>query len=164
MPRRGGGWPRETVLPHSGKPTPPRFARLPLPEEGARMIFKEALIQSLPFAIRDSRPHICRAVPLSSSVFHTMSALSAPAGHLPLEGKADDTRIPSSKKAAKPPPSFLIPHSLFEQSFHSGARDNALWAPYPLYPIPQNRSVFSFAHFVSTSSETPMYCASALAT
>ena len=39
VPRRGGGWPRETVLPHSGKPTPPRFARLPLPEEGARMIF-----------------------------------------------------------------------------------------------------------------------------
>ena len=58
----GGGWPRETVLPHSGKPTPPRFARLPLPEEGARMIFKEALIQSLSFAVRDSRPHICRAL------------------------------------------------------------------------------------------------------
>ena len=59
----GGGWPRETVLPHSGKPTPPRFARLPLPEEGARMIFKETLIQSLSFAVRDSRfPHICRAL------------------------------------------------------------------------------------------------------
>ena len=59
----GGGWPRETVLPHSGKPTPPRFARLPLPEEGARMILKEALIQSLLFAVRDSRfPHICRAL------------------------------------------------------------------------------------------------------
>ena len=28
---------------------------------------------------------------------HTASALSAPSGHLPLEGKADDTRIPSSK-------------------------------------------------------------------
>ena len=63
VPRRGGGWSRETVLPHSGKPTPPRFARLPLPEEGARMIFKEALIQSLSFAVRDSRfPHICRAL------------------------------------------------------------------------------------------------------
>ena len=55
MPRRGGGWPRETVLLHLGKPTPPRFARLPLPEEGARMIFKETLIQSLSFAVRDSR-------------------------------------------------------------------------------------------------------------
>ena len=63
VPRRGGGWSRETVLPHSGKPTPPRFARLPLPEEGARMILKEALIQSLSFAVRDSRfPHICRAL------------------------------------------------------------------------------------------------------
>ena len=61
MPRRGGGWPRETVLPHSGKPTPPRFARLPLPEEGARMIFKETLIKTLSFAVRDSRfSHMCR--------------------------------------------------------------------------------------------------------
>ena len=41
---------------------------------------------------------------------------------------------------------------------------HAPWAPYPLYLIPQNRSVFSFAHFVSTSSETPMYCESVLAT
>ena len=53
--RRGGGWPRETVLPHSRKPTPPRFARPPLPKEGARMIFQETLITSLPFAVRDSR-------------------------------------------------------------------------------------------------------------
>ena len=38
---------------------------------------------------RDSRfPHMFRAVPLSSSVFHPASALSAPTGHLPLEGKA----------------------------------------------------------------------------
>ena len=108
MPRRGGGWPRETVLPHSGKPTPPRFARLPLPEEGAR---------NLCHSRSGSRasPHICRAVPLSSSVFHTACALSAPAGHLPLEGKADDTGIPSSKKAAHHPcepirsPSTVIP-------------------------------------------------------
>ena len=115
VPRRGGGWPRETLLPHSGKPTPPRFARLPLPEEGARMFCKETLIQSMPFAVRDSRPHICRAVPFSSSVFLTACTLSAPAGHLPLEGKADDTRIPSSKKAAHHPcepirsPSTVIP-------------------------------------------------------
>ena len=90
VPRRGGGWSRETVLPHSGKPTPPRFARLPLPEEGARMIFKETLIKSFSFAVRDSRspPHVPRTSPLSSAVFHTASALSAPLGHLPLEGKA----------------------------------------------------------------------------
>ena len=52
------------------------------------MIFKETRIQSLPFLVSDSRPHICRAVPLSSSVFHTIVTLSAPTGHLPLEGKA----------------------------------------------------------------------------
>ena len=68
------------------------------------MIFKETLIQSLSFPVRVSRfPHICRAVPLSSSVFHTACALSAPSGHLPLEGKADDMRIPSSKKGGTPP-------------------------------------------------------------
>ena len=68
------------------------------------MIFKETLIQSFSFAVRDSRsPHICRAVPFSSSVFLTACALSAPAGHLPLEGKADDTGIPSSKKGGTPP-------------------------------------------------------------
>ena len=85
----------------------PRLASLvcPLPEEGARMIFKETRIQSFSFAVRVSRfpPHICRAVPLSSSVFHTACALSAPAGHLPLEGKADDTGIFSSKKGGTPP-------------------------------------------------------------
>ena len=54
------------------------------------MIFKETLIQSLSFAVRDSRfpPHMPRTSPLSSSVFHTASALSAPSGHLPLEGNA----------------------------------------------------------------------------
>ncbi len=98
MPRRGGGWPRATVLPHSGKPIPPRFARLPLPEEGARMIFKETLITSLSFAVRDSCPHICRAVPLSSSVFHAACALSAPAGPLPLEGKAAIRGYPLLKR------------------------------------------------------------------
>ena len=67
-------------------------------------------------------------------------------------GEGCDTRIPSSKKGGEAATfisnsSFLIPNSSF-----------------PLYLIPQNRSVFSFAHFVSTSSETPMYCASVLAT
>ena len=69
------------------------------------MIFKETLIQSLSFAVRDSRfpPHMPRTSPFSSSLFHTASALSAPSGHLPLEGKADDTGIPSSKKGGTPP-------------------------------------------------------------
>ena len=51
---------------------------------------------------------------------HAASALSAPAGHLPLEGKAGDTGETCHRKlsgiapyifAAKPPPSFLIPNS-----------------------------------------------------
>ena len=37
-------------------------------------------------------PHVPRTSPFFSSVFHTACALSAPMGHLPLEGKADDTR------------------------------------------------------------------------
>ena len=117
MGKRGdGGWPRVTVLPYSGKPTPPRFARLPLPEEGARMIFKETLIQSLPFPVRVSRfPHMCRTVPLSSSVFHTACALSAPTGRLPLEGKDAIRGYHPLKKVAHHPcepirsPSTVIP-------------------------------------------------------
>ena len=53
------------------------------------MIFKKTLITSLSFAVRDSRfPHMCRAVPFSSSVFHPACALSAPTGHLPRKGNA----------------------------------------------------------------------------
>ncbi len=60
-------------------------------------------------------PHICRAVPLSSSVFHAACALSAPAGHLPLEGKAAIRESPLLKKVAHHPcepirsPSTVIP-------------------------------------------------------
>ena len=160
VPRRGGGWPRETVLPHSGKPTPPRFARLPLPEEGARMIFKETRIKSLSFAVRDSRPHICRA----RLRFPHLSFMP-PVPYPPLRGTFPSRgRLMAREYHPLKRRQSRHLHSSFEQSFHSGARDNALWAPSPLYLIPQNRSVFSFAHFVSTSSETPMYCASVLAT
>ena len=79
--------------------------------------------KSFLLAVRDSRfPHMCRAVPLSASVFPAACALSAPMGHLPLEGKADDTRetylrrpsgIASYILAAKPPPPFLISHFSF---------------------------------------------------
>ena len=79
--------------------------------------------KSLSFAARDLRFfHMCRAVPLSASVFPAACALSAPMGHLPLEGKADDTRetylrrpsgIASYILAAKPPPPFLISHFSF---------------------------------------------------
>ena len=61
--------------------------------------------------------HKCASLlsPILPSVFHTIVTLSAPVGHLPLEGKAGDTRIPSSKKAAHHPcepirsPSTVIP-------------------------------------------------------
>ena len=47
--------------------------------------------------------HKRRLETLLPALFHTASALFAPSGHLPLEGKADDTRIPSSKKTAHYP-------------------------------------------------------------
>ena len=47
--------------------------------------------------------------PILPSVFHTIVTLSAPAGHLPLEGKAADTRIPSSKKGGEA--ATFIPNS-----------------------------------------------------
>ncbi len=117
VPRRGGGCPRETVLPHSGKPTPPRFARLPLPEEGARMFFKETLIQSLSFAVRDSRffpPH----VPRCSDFLLCLSCRLCPIRPFRApspRGKGCDTRIASSKKVVHHPcepirsPSTVIP-------------------------------------------------------
>ena len=68
------------------------------------------------FAVRDSRfSHICRAVPLSSSIFHTACALSAPVGHLPLEGKATIRGYHPLKRQHTPPfepirsPSTVIP-------------------------------------------------------
>ena len=39
---------------------------------------------------------------LLPALFHTAGALSAPSGHLPLEGKADDTEVPLSNIAVKP--------------------------------------------------------------
>ena len=43
-------------------------------------------------------PHMCRAVPLFSAVFHPACALSAPSGYLPLEGKAAMRGKPASKR------------------------------------------------------------------
>ena len=106
VPRRGGGWPRVTVLPHSGKPTPPRFARLPLPAEGARMIFKETRIQSLSFAVRDSRffppPHVPRCSAFLLCLSYRLCPIR-PCGAPSPRGESCDTRIPSSKKGGTPP-------------------------------------------------------------
>ena len=75
------------------------------------MIFKETLIQSLSFAVRDSRfpPHMPRTSPFSSSLFHTASALSAPFGHLPLEGKAAIREYHLLKKGGEAATSPLNP-------------------------------------------------------
>ena len=59
------------------------------------MIFKETLIKSLSFAVRVSRFHTYAASP---ALFHAAGALSAPSGHLPLEGKAVDTRETCHRK------------------------------------------------------------------
>ena len=105
VPRRGGGWPRETVLPHSGKPTPTRFARLPLPEEGARMIFKETLIQSLSFAVRDSRFFPPTYAAHFSAFLICLSYRQCPIRPF---GAPSPRGGGYSYQAAKPPPSFLI--------------------------------------------------------
>ena len=60
------------------------------------------------------------ASPLSSSVFHAACALSAPAGHLPLEGKAAIRESPLLKKVAHHPcepihsPSTVIPSAALD--------------------------------------------------
>ena len=86
VPRRGGGWPRETVLPHSGKPTPASL-RSSAPSRGRGSNDFEGSTDSI-VVIRGQAlalpPHMPRTSPLSSSVFHTAGALSAPAGHLPI--------------------------------------------------------------------------------
>ena len=43
-------------------------------------------------------PHVPRTFRLFSSVFHAASALSAPTGHLPLEGKAGKREYPLLKR------------------------------------------------------------------
>ena len=86
-----------SIFSHAGMLTPPRFARLPLPEEGARMILNRAS----PFIKIDAERRSDTLIndvleTLFPALFHAACALSAPSGHLPLKGKADDTRIPSS--------------------------------------------------------------------
>ena len=62
------------------------------------------------------KQHKCASLfPVLPSVFHTMSALSAPAGYLPLDGKAAIRKSHLLKKAAHHPcepirsPSIVIP-------------------------------------------------------
>ena len=123
--------------------------------------------KSLSFAARDLRFfHMCRAVPLSASVFPAACALSAPMGHLPLEGKADDTRetylrrpsgIASYILAAKPPPPFLISHFSFLiqarlQSPMKGRHAHGLTLPtsFTTKSCALHSSLFYFFPFLTT--------------
>ena len=116
MPRRGGGWPRETVLSHSRKPTPPRFARLPLPEEGARMFFKGSTDSIVVFPGQGLAlpPHMPRCSAFLICLSYRLCPIR-PYGAPSPRGEGCDTRIPSSKKAAHHPcepirsPSTVIP-------------------------------------------------------
>ena len=58
------------------------------------MIFKETLIQSLSFAVRDSRFPPTYAAHFSAFLIYLSyrQCPIRPFGHLPLEGKAGDTR------------------------------------------------------------------------
>ena len=57
-------------------------------------------------------PHVPRTSPLSSSVFHTACALSAPSGHLPLEGKAAIREYHLLKKGGEAATRTLNPEPL----------------------------------------------------
>ena len=125
------------------------------------MIFKETRIKSLSFAVRDSRSPTY-AAHFSAFLICLSYRLCPirPCGAPSPRGEGCDTRIPSSKKGGEA--ATFIPHS--SKAFIQGQGTARPMGYPPLYLISQNRSVFSFAHFVSTSSETPMYCESALAT
>ena len=82
------------------------------------------------------------------ALFHTASALSAPAGHLPLEGKADDTREPAIKRpsgisiiytlrrfiflCAAPP--LLTPHSSLLTPHSKAELSSAIKGHPPFHP------------------------------
>ena len=82
------------------------------------MIFQETLIQSLSFAVRDS------CFPTYAAHFSAfLICLSCrlcpirPYGAPSLRGEGCDTRIPSSKKAAKPPPYKKAPSTSVGMTF-----------------------------------------------
>ena len=95
---------------------------------------------------------LCKNVfPSASPAFHTARALSAPSGHLPLEGKADDTRISSSKmrrsRHLNPEPKSL---SLTKKPEHASS---VFW----LFYWQRSRTViFHFTHRRSTPESLAM--------
>ena len=79
------------------------------------------------------------------ALFHTACALSAPSGHLPLEGKADDTRIPSSKKTAH------YPCEPIRSPYRHPERSRGIFIALPHYarmrPLSNNTLVLPFSPF-----------------
>ena len=73
-------------------------------------------------------PHVPRTSPLFSSVFHTTCALSAPSGHLPLEGKA----IKFKRKNVLGSPSGELPEGLVQANwiFRSEATQKSSETPF----------------------------------
>ena len=76
LPKEGGSI-HASPFPWKGLPSAARRGWLPFLRRSGALVYR--LLETIPLAL-----------------FHTASTLSAPSGHLPLEGKADDTGIPSS--------------------------------------------------------------------
>ena len=95
-------------------------------------------------------PHVPRHSPLSPSVFHTASALSAPSGHLPLEGKAAIRGYHLLKRRRRRPcesirsPSTVIPSAAEGSLLHCRHRHTCAltqttpWC-FPLSPFSHSR-------------------------
>ena len=88
-------------------------------------------------------PHVPRISPLSSSVFHTACALSAPAGHLPLEGKA-------TIRGKRYPHFYLFPPSYgrrcpegAEVGSHSGMKRNVRQSVLSYRHPERSRGIFT---------------------
>ena len=84
--------PPPPCLPHRGRGTAPAVDRvLSLIVDLRRFLFHlYRLLETIPLAL-----------------FHTARTLSAPSGHLPLEGKADDTRLAAAHKAFRQRPIYM---------------------------------------------------------
>ena len=82
------------------------------------MFFKEALIQSMPFTVRDSRSPTY-AAHFSAFLICLSCRLCPirPCGAPSTRGEGCGTRIPSSKKAVKPPPYKKAPSTSVGMTF-----------------------------------------------
>ena len=122
VPRRGGGWPRETVLPHSGKPTSLRSSA---PSRGRGANDFQGSTDYI-IVIRGQEltpPHMPRCSAFLIRLSYHVCPIR-PFGAPSPRGEGCDTRIPSSKKAAHHPcepirsPSTVIPSAAERSLLH----------------------------------------------